>query len=72
MSREEFRNNAVEKNNSNGLLTIEEVLTTKGFEHFTTKEAEEYIQAMVQFCMMAYKMYSKIELSDLNFKKSAA
>ena len=61
MREGEFRNDAKETDKSSGMLTVDEVLTTKGFEHLTRKEAEEYIQAMVQFCVIAYTTYSKIE-----------
>ncbi len=77
MNAERFRNDAMEKDKSSGMLTVDEVLTTKGFEHFTKEEAEEYIQAMVQFCVIVYTTYSKIEAKrkeeeELSNKKLAA
>lgn len=64
MNAEGFRNDAMEKDKSLGMLTVNEVLTTKGLEHFTKEEAEDYIQAMVQFCVIVYTTYSKIEASE--------
>ena len=66
MSAEEFRKDAIKEDKSSGMLTVDEVLTTKGFEHLTRKEAEEYIQAMVQFCTIIYTTYSKIEAKSKN------
>ena len=57
----EVRNESEEKDKFASVLTVEEVLTTKGFEHLTKEEAEEYIQALVQFCVIAYTTYSKLE-----------
>lgn len=66
MNAERFRKNARKEDKSSGMLTVDEVLTTKGFEHLTRNEAEEYIQAMVQFCMIVYTTYSKIEAKRKN------
>ena len=57
----EVRNESEEKDKFASVLTVEEVLTTKGFEHLTKEEAEEYIQTLVQFCVIAYMTYSKLE-----------
>ena len=64
MNVEGFRNDAMEKDKSLGMLTVNEVLTTKGFEHFTREEAIDYIQEMVQFCVIVYTTYSKIEAAS--------
>ena len=61
MNEGEFRNDATKKDKSSGMLTVDEVLRTKGFEHYTKEEAEEYIQSMVQFCVIMYTTYSVIE-----------
>ena len=61
MREGEFRNDAMESEHSSGMLTVDEVLTTKGYENLTRKEAEEYIQALVQFCVIVYTTYSKLE-----------
>ena len=66
MREGEFRNDAMENEHSSGMLTVDEVLATKGFEHLTRKEAEEYIQAMVQFCVIAITVYSKLEVQHKN------
>jgi len=77
MNAEEFRNDAIEKDKSSGMLTVDEVLTTKGFEHLTREEAQEYIENMVQFCMVLYQLYTRKEengLGDIesHIKKEAA
>jgi len=64
MNAEGFRNDAMEKDKSLGMLTVNEVLTTKGFEHFTREEAIDYIHEMVQFCVIVYTTYSKIEAAS--------
>lgn len=61
MNGEEVRIDAKEKDKSSGMLTADEVLTTIGFEHFTREEAEEYIQSMIQFCVIMYSIYSVVE-----------
>ena len=66
MRGEEFRNDAMESEHSSGMLTIDEVIATEGFEHLTREEAEEYIQALVQFCVIAYTTYSKLEAQKEN------
>lgn len=75
MNAEGFRNNAMKQDKSLGMLTVNEVLTTRGFEHFTREEALDYIQAMVQFCVIVYTTYSKIESASekrITNKKLAA
>ena len=62
MREGEFRNDAMESEHSSGMLTVDEVLATKGYEHLTREEVEEYIQALVQFCVIAYTTYSKLEV----------
>ena len=61
MEEGEFRNDAMGEDKSLVMLTVDEVLTTKGFEHFTREEAEEYIQSMIQFCVIMYTTYSAVE-----------
>jgi|GEM_PF-4232158 len=58
MNEGEIRSKQIKPNT---LLTVDEVRKTKGFQQLTKKEAKEYIQALVQFCMLAYQMYSKLE-----------
>ncbi|MBI2270283.1 MAG: hypothetical protein HYU69_07990 [Bacteroidetes bacterium] len=40
-------------------LTIEELRSYKGFEHFSDSEASEYIDTMETFCIIAYELYKK-------------
>ena len=41
------------------MLTVDEVLTTKGFKHLTREEAQEYIDNLIQFCMVLYQLYTR-------------
>lgn len=62
MNAEEFRNDAMEKKDkSSGMLTADEVATTKGFEHLTRKQVEEDIEGLTQFSVLAIVIFSKIE-----------
>ncbi len=63
MNAEEFRNDASEKDKLFSVVTVDEILKTKGNKHLTKKEAKEYIQGMFRFCMIAYTAFSK---SDAN------
>jgi hypothetical protein len=65
MNEEEFRNDAMGKDKSLGMLTVDEVLTTKGFEHLTREEAHEYIDCLVQFCMILYQLHTRKEENGL-------
>ena len=68
MNEGEFRNDATKKDKSSGMLTVDEVLTTKGFEHFTKEEAEEYIESIRKYCLIRYKLYFSLNNSSDNFK----
>ncbi len=57
MSEGEFRKNAMKEDKSSGFLTVDEVLTTKGFEHLTKEEAKEYIITVERYCLMMYQLY---------------
>lgn len=63
MKREEVRKDAEEKDKLFSVVTVDEILKTKGSEHLTKKEAKEYIQGMFRFCMIVYTAFSK---SDAN------
>ena len=61
MNREEFRKDEREMDKSSGMLTVDEVLTTKGCEHLTREQAQEYIDSLVRFCMVLYQLYTRRE-----------
>ncbi len=63
MNAEEFRNDASEKDKLFSVVTVDEILKTKGNEHLTKKEAKEHIQGMFRFCMIAYNAFSKSEVN---------
>lgn len=72
MNGEEVRKDAMERDKFSAFLTVEEVLTTKGFEKLTRKEAEEYIESIRRYCLIAYKLYASQSESSINSKKIAA
>ena len=57
MMNVEVRNDAKEKDKFTSVLTVEKVLTTKGFERLTRKEAEEYIIGVERYCLMMYQLF---------------
>jgi len=60
MNGEEVRRTG-EKDKSSGMLTVDEVLTTKGFVHLTREQAQEYIDGLIQFCMILYQLFTRRE-----------
>lgn len=72
MSADEFRKNAMEEDKSSGFLTVDEVLTTKGFEHLSKKEAKEYIETVERYCLMMYQLYLATNQSSNNTQNIAA
>tara|TARA_B110000046_G_scaffold173759_1_gene196716 strand:- start:67257 stop:67487 length:231 start_codon:yes stop_codon:yes gene_type:complete len=61
MNEGEFRNDASEKDKLSSIVTVDEILKTKGNKHLTKKEAKEHIRGMFRFCMTAYLAFSKSE-----------
>ncbi len=45
-------------------LTVEELKQYKGFENLTDKEAEEYIESMYQYCIIAYELYKQEKIKQ--------
>ena len=72
MNGEEVRKDAMERDKFAAFLTVEEVLTTKGFEKLSKEEAEEYIESIRRYCLIAYKLYAAKSKSSINSKKIAA
>ena len=73
MNAEEFRNDASVKDKFASVLTVEKVITTKGFEKLTRKEAEEYIISVERYCLMMYQLFLlKQKRTSNNIKRLAA
>lgn len=45
-------------------LTIGELKQYKGFENFTDKEADEYIESMYQYCIIGYQLYKEEKIQQ--------
>ncbi len=46
------------------LMSVEELRSFEGYEHFTDEEAKEYIFTMQQFYMIVYELYRKEKLGS--------
>ncbi|MGD1847957.1 MAG: hypothetical protein ACFB10_21400 [Salibacteraceae bacterium] len=42
-------------------LTVEQVLATKGFENWTRKQAQEYIESLDRYCRLMYPLYCRLK-----------
>ncbi len=51
-------------------LRAEEVQATKGFEDFTKKEAEKYIESLEEFDYLIYQIYIDLEFENKNIENA--
>jgi len=51
-------------------LTSEEVRKVPGFEEVSEIEAEEYIDALEQFCILTYHLFTAKKEGDYEYRKA--
>lgn len=71
---EKNRNPKAPSNSSYPPLTVEDVLNSDRFKHFSPEQAQEYIENLAQFCHMCIELYQKQQAkdNDLNNENLAA